>query len=169
MSPELPDIAAVLPHGRSMRLLDRVAWLEPGRVLLAERTVGADEPCFAGLPAGLAPASRPYPCSLVLESFGQAAAVLWSALSGRFAGEHEVLMLAAARDCRFTGRAYPGQTLTHEVRLDHAVADTGFASGRTTVDGREIADVGTLIAVVRPRSPLSDRRSAHVVSDRPPG
>lgn len=157
---EFGDIRGVLPQGPPMVLVDRVEWLEPGRALRATKAISGSEPCYCDLPTGLPRRSYAYPPSLILESFGQAAAVLWHTYDGALNDPTKVLMFAAARDCRFTGRAYPGDVLRHEVRLENAVANTGFASGETWVDDRRIAVMGSFIAVVRPVTvlPASDVR-----------
>jgi 3-hydroxyacyl-[acyl-carrier-protein] dehydratase len=150
---EYPDIRAILPQGAPMVLLDRVEWIR-GHTLRAVKAVSGCEPCYEHLPAGLPRARYAYPVSLMLESFGQAAAVLWHATTGRLADDEHVLMFGAARDCVFEGRAYPGDVLCHEVTLESVVADTGFATGTTWVGGRRIATMGSFIAVRRPAGVL---------------
>ncbi len=148
------QIREILPHGPSMVLIDRVERLEPGRALHALKTVSGSEPCYRHLPPGLARECYAYPVSLIVESFGQAAVVLWHSgrdCAGPGAG---VLMFAAARDCRFTGQAYPGDVLRHEVEFERSVAGTGFATGTTWVGDRRIATMGSVIAVVRPATLL---------------
>ncbi|KAA2265792.1 beta-hydroxyacyl-ACP dehydratase [Solihabitans fulvus] len=151
MSREYGEIRAILPHGPQMVLLDRVEWLDPGRALRAVKAISGGEPCYQRLPAGLPRRGYAYPRSLILESFGQAAAVLWHSLTGRLADQDSLLMFAAARSCRFEGHAYPGEVLRHEVALERCVADTAFATGSTWVGERRIASMGSLIAVVRTR------------------
>jgi len=147
---EYSDIRAILPQGAPMVLLDRVEWLVPGQRLRAVKTVSGSEPCYEHLPAGLPQARYAYPVSLILESFGQAAAVLWHSAAGQLADAEHVLMFGAARDCTFEGRAYPGDVLCHEVTLESRVADTAFATGTTSAGGRRIATMGSFIAVRRP-------------------
>ena len=137
-------VRAALPHGPSMVLVDDFEVIEPGRTAEATKLIRPDEPCFRSAP-GLA-----YPVSLIVESFGQAAAVLWAAGADSFVGEDEVLMFAAARDCRVQGTAHAGDVLRHRVELEQVKAGTAFASGFTRVGDRRIASFGSLIAVVRP-------------------
>ncbi|GAA1766913.1 beta-hydroxyacyl-ACP dehydratase [Luedemannella helvata] len=146
------QVRRILPHGPPMVLVDEVEWLDPGQALRAVRTIDAAEPCFAGLPPG----RHAYPVSLMLESFGQAAALLWYSRVGTLAGPDQVLMFAAGRDCRFDGPAYPDEVLRHHVRLDQVVADTAFASGEIYAGERRVATIGSLIAVVRPVAVLGD-------------
>jgi 3-hydroxyacyl-[acyl-carrier-protein] dehydratase len=151
---EYADLREILPQAAPMVLLDRVDLVEPGRSLRAYKAVSGSEPCYLDLPAGLPRRRWAYPVSLLLESFGQAAAVLWASRAGRLADDDNVLMFAAARDCVFPGAAYPGDVLRHEVTLDSTVANTGFASGSTWVGDRCVATYGSFVAVVRPASIL---------------
>lgn len=149
----LAAVEAVLPHRHPMLLIDRVTALEPGVAVRAEKAVTATEPCYAGCD-DVPYAGRAYPVSLVLESLGQAAALLW----GVRLRADEILMLAGVRGFRVTGAAYPGDVLHHEVRLTHLKADTAFAAGRTWAGSRPVAEVATLIAAHRRRSVLDAAR-----------
>lgn len=163
MIAEYGQIRAMLPQAAPMVLLDRVQVVEPGRSLRALKAVSGSEPCYQHVPAGLPERRYAYPRSLLLESFGQAAAVLWRSRTGSLADAGTVLMFAAARRCRFTGHAYPGDVLRHEVTLEGSVADTGFATGETWVGDRRIASYGSFIAVIRPATVLGDDSPAGLV------
>jgi 3-hydroxyacyl-[acyl-carrier-protein] dehydratase len=141
----------ILPHGAQMLLLDRIEQLEPGRRLHALKAISGDEPPYAQLPAGVPVGRRAYPSALILESFGQAAAVLWYSGHGRLVENAEqVLMFALARRCRFERPAYAGDVLCHQVQMENVVADTAFVTGSTWVGQRRVADFGSLAAVLRP-------------------
>ncbi len=146
---EHAEIRAVLPQRHPMLLVDRVLALEPGRLIRTVKLVSATEPCYADLPEGAEPWRFAYPRSLVIESFGQSAALLWLADSPP-PDDDGVLMFIGARDWRFAGSAYPGDVLRHEVHLDSVVADTAFAHGETWIGDRRVATVGTLTATRRP-------------------
>jgi 3-hydroxyacyl-[acyl-carrier-protein] dehydratase len=138
-----------------MVLVDRVVALEPGVSIEAIKTVSGSEPCYAGLDPTLDQDRYAYPMSLVIESFGQAAAVLWLHSDPTGCGDRgSVLMFAAARDCEFVSAAYPGDLLHHRVRLERTVAGTAFASGDTRVGERTIASYASMVAVVRPEATL---------------
>jgi 3-hydroxyacyl-[acyl-carrier-protein] dehydratase len=139
-------IRALLPHGHPMLLVDRVDRLVPGTELTSVKAVTLSEPCYRDVPVD-APADRyAYPLSLLIESFGQSAALLWLA-DRETAGL--VPMFAALRDCRVEGMARPGDVLRHRVRLDHAVAGAAFATGETFAGGRRLATFGSIMAVTR--------------------
>jgi len=146
---EHKDVREILPQRYPLLLVDRVLELQPGRSIRTIKAISGTEPCFDGLPEGAERWRFAYPRSLMIESFGQSAALLW--LDGRRAPalDDRTLMFAAARGLQFSDFAYPGDVLRHEVRLDSVVADTAFASGETWVGDRRVATIATLIATRR--------------------
>jgi 3-hydroxyacyl-[acyl-carrier-protein] dehydratase len=143
-----------------MLLVDRVLASETGRSIRTVKAVTGTEPCYAGLPDD-APLDRyAYPRSLLIESFGQSAALLWFGTGAPAVTGEQVLLFAGARGFRFDGDAYPGDLLRHEVRIDSVVADTAFASGETWVGERRVATVAALMAARRPRPGPADDPSS---------
>jgi 3-hydroxyacyl-[acyl-carrier-protein] dehydratase len=147
-------IRAVLPQRHPLLLVDRVVRLDPGGSITTVKAITGTEPCYAGLPDGEREWRYGYPRSLMIESFGQSAALLWLDGHAPSLDDDLVLMFAGARDYVFEGSAYPGDVLRHEVRLESVVADTAFASGETWAGDRRIATVDTLIATRRPVRPV---------------
>jgi 3-hydroxyacyl-[acyl-carrier-protein] dehydratase len=154
------ELRALLPQRWPMLLLDRVDELEPGVRITAVKAVTGAEPCYQDLPDGLAAARYAYPFPLVLESFGQACAVLWRASTAAEPGD--VLMFAAARDCVPRAAVHPGDVLRHEARLEHVMPGTAFACGSTWVGDREVATFGSLVAVARPAAQVGPLGSTHL-------
>ncbi|WP_378730214.1 3-hydroxyacyl-ACP dehydratase FabZ family protein [Nocardia brasiliensis] len=144
------QIRRLLPQRYPMLLLDQVLDLVPGESVHAIKAVTACEPCYQGIAETVDSDAWAYPVSLLLESFGQAAALLW--IAGREAGAEGVLLFGAARNCRIHSAAYPGDLLCHRIRLDAQIGDTAFASGTTSIGDRLVAEVGTFAATVRPSS-----------------
>ncbi len=69
---ELPDILAILPHRPPFLFVDRVRELDPGKTIVAERLLRAEEPQFAGHFPG-----RPImPGALVAEALAQTSGLL---------------------------------------------------------------------------------------------
>lgn len=163
-------IRSLLPQGHPISLVDRVVALEPGVSVVGLKAITGSEPCYRHLPAGGRRGHAAYPVSLMLESFGQAAAILWLVGMGS-APVHDdhVLMLVAVRDCTIEGRAYPGDVLRHVARLDQVVGDNVFVEGEILVDDRRVATIGSMMAVMRPRTVLLERASAQDVGNRPEG
>jgi 3-hydroxyacyl-[acyl-carrier-protein] dehydratase len=151
---DFAQIRRTLPHGPEMVLLDRVEFLKPAIEICAIKAISGAEPCYFGLDSRATIEDYAYPASLVLESFGQAAAMLWLH-STVVAQPDQVLMFVAARDCVFSGHAYPGDVLRHVARLEHRSDGAAFVSGHTSLTSGRIASYGSLTAVVRCRSVLA--------------
>lgn len=151
--PDHSRVRALLPQRHPMLLVDRVLALTSTSIR-TEKAVTATEPCYAHVPDGAPEGHYAYPESLLLESLGQSAALLWLAGAGAVDDDH-VLMFVGARRYRVLGAAHPGDVLRHEVELDQVKADTVFATGRTRVGRRTVAVAGSLVAVRRPRSVLA--------------
>jgi 3-hydroxyacyl-[acyl-carrier-protein] dehydratase len=147
------ELSALLPHAHPMILLDRVLTLEPGTEICAIKAVTGSEPCYAGIPEGSAASAYVYPASLLVESFGQAAAILWLRSSGR-RGDGDVLMFAAARNAEIEGDVYPGDVVRHVARLESSARGAAFVGGDSWIGDRRVARFGMLSAVVRPAKSL---------------
>ncbi|MEY9485185.1 3-hydroxymyristoyl/3-hydroxydecanoyl-(acyl carrier protein) dehydratase [Streptomyces calvus] len=152
----IPDYAGmldILPVAHPIVLVDRVDAIEPGRRIVASKAVTGSEPCYRSMSAGLPGSRYTYPHSLMLESFGQAAALLWLG----DASDDGVRMAASVRDCRFAGQVYPGAVLRHEARIDRLISDDVFVSGRTWDGDRCVLTVGMMATVTRPRTAVLGR------------
>jgi 3-hydroxyacyl-[acyl-carrier-protein] dehydratase len=149
------QIRAILPQGYPMVLVDRVVSLDPGVSIVGIKAITGSEPCYRNLGDNLKRERYAYPTSLLVESFGQTAAILWlqSDKSGK---QHpdQVLVFVAARNIRIEGHAYPGDVLRHVARLDRVVSDTVFVEGEVWLNDRRIASIGSMIAALRDRSVL---------------
>jgi 3-hydroxyacyl-[acyl-carrier-protein] dehydratase len=144
-------VLALLPQGHPMVLVDRILHLEPSVSIVGVKAISGCELCYRTLPAGLPPERYAFPASLLLESFGQTAAILWlSGIGG--VGRDQVLMLGATRGCRIVGRAYPGDVLQHSARVSHVIGDNVFVEGESRVGDRTVAVVESMVAVKRPRA-----------------
>lgn len=79
-----PAILRLIPVRHPMLLVDRVVSLSPGEKIETLKLVSGSEPCFAGLAEGLPAERYAFPRSLLVESLGQSAGVLW--LNGELPG-----------------------------------------------------------------------------------
>lgn len=152
---DMPDIRRLLPHEHPMLLVDRVVALDPGRAITANKAITFSEPCYREMSSNLPLDRYAYPVSLLLESFGQTAALLWLHTTQQSAANDRVLMLVTVHDCRIDGRALPGDVLRHVARLAQVAAGMAVLEGETYVESRRIASVGSLIAMMRPRDGLN--------------
>ncbi|MCG8914797.1 beta-hydroxyacyl-ACP dehydratase [Actinokineospora sp. PR83] len=150
---EHSHLKALLPHRHPILQVDRVLELEPDRRIVAVKAISGAEPCYADLGAD---GDHAYPASLLLESLGQTAAVLWlrsAELAGRpTAG---TLIFGAARDIEFPGPALPGDVLRHVVELESDKGDNALLRGETWVGDRLVASVGSMHVALRGAAELS--------------
>lgn len=164
-APDHARVRTFLPHAHPMLLVDRIVALEPGVSITAIKAVTSTEPCYRALPPDLAPGRYAYPTSLMLESFGQTAAILWrESADAAQRGADDIIILAAMRNCRIEGHAYPGDVLRHVARLDNVVGDTVLVEGETWVGDRRVATIGTMIAAVRPAASVREPALATTAS-----
>lgn len=154
---EYPRIHRTMPHRHPFLLIDRVLEVQPSVAIRATKAVTATDPCYRWF--GDDVASTAYPVSLLVESLGQAAVLLW--LDGNGSTGDSVPLFAGARDCRIAGQAVPGDVVEHVVRLESVVADTIIATGESRVGGRLIATAGSLIATRRSRNHLGIHGNPH--------
>lgn len=150
------QIKDLLPHRHPMLLVDGVLSLEAGSRIVAVKCVTGSEPCFAHLPEGSGPRSYAYPRSLVVESFGQAASIIycaWKREQGTM--PEQVMLFGSARRCRFEGDIFPGETMEHRARLEHSFSDAAIFSGEVWAGARRIVEVGQIIVVLRPAEVLA--------------
>jgi len=151
---EHAEIRRILPHRHPILLVDRVLELEPGVRIVAVKAVTASEPCYADLAEDLPQSAYAYPVSLLVESFGQAGAILWLR-SGDAEGPAGTLIFGGARDVVIRSSVYPGEVLVHEVRIDALKGDNAFMSGEIRVGDRIVATIGSMLAVIRRTAILS--------------
>jgi 3-hydroxyacyl-[acyl-carrier-protein] dehydratase len=148
------EIRRVLPHRHPVLLVDQVLELVPGERITATKAISGAEPCYAGIAEDAPPAAYAFPVPLIVESFGQAGAVLW--LIGTPDAERHpgTLIFGAARHVVVHDRAHPGDVLTHTVRIDSAKGPNAFMSGEVRAGDRLVASVGSVLAVIRETAAL---------------
>ena len=146
-------IKDLLPHRYPMLLVDAVRELRAGESIRAAKAVTLDEaPYVRARGAATGTATRSYPTSLVVESFCQAAGILFmeSGLGGYDPHRH-VLLFGALAGCRVTGAAFPGDVLTHHARIVKAFSDSAVFAGDVAVGGRPVLTVDQVVMAERDR------------------
>ena len=137
---EAADIMRVIPHRYPFLLIDRVVELEPGRRVVALKSVSANEPQFTGHFPG-----RPImPGVLMVEALAQTGAVAVLSLP-----EHrgKLALFAGIDDCRFRRMVLPGDTLRLEITLEKLGRAFGRGRAVATVEG-EVAVEATLSFII---------------------
>lgn len=147
MPPPLPEppfgrdvIESILPHRDPFLLIDEVTELEPGRRVVARRTVRAEDWWFPGH----FPERPVMPGVLVVEAMAQAGAV---AVLIEEANRGKIAFFAGIDDCRFKRVVQPGDVLTLACEIDTVRGPIGRGKATAHV-GDELAARGTLTFAV---------------------
>jgi 3-hydroxyacyl-[acyl-carrier-protein] dehydratase len=133
-------IESLIPHRPPFLLVDEILELEPGKRVVARRTVSADDWWFPGHFPG-----RPVmPGVLTIEAIAQAGAV---AVLADETNRGKVPFFAGIDDCRFKRVVEPGDTLTLECEFVRVRGPIAKGEGRASV-GDELAAQATLTVFV---------------------
>ena len=137
---EAAEIMRIIPHRYPFLLIDRVIELEPGKRVVALKSVTANEPQFTGHFPG-----RPImPGVLMVEALAQAGAVAVLSLPEY---EGKLALFAGIEECRFRRTVLPGDTLRLEVTLEKLRGVFGKGRAVASVDG-EVAVEATISFVI---------------------
>jgi 3-hydroxyacyl-[acyl-carrier-protein] dehydratase len=137
---EAADIMRIIPHRYPFLLIDRVIELEPGKRVVAMKSVTANEPQFTGHFPG-----RPImPGVLMVEALAQAGAVAVLSLP-EYRGK--LALFAGIDECRFRRTVLPGDQLLLKVELEKLRGMFGRARAVASVDG-EVAVEATISFVI---------------------
>jgi 3-hydroxyacyl-[acyl-carrier-protein] dehydratase len=134
------EIEAILPHREPFLLIDEVLELEPGRRVVARKTVRADEWYLAGHFPG-----RPVmPGVLIVEAMAQTGAV---AVLSDAENRGKLALFAGIDNVRFKRIVEPGDELELSCELERVRGPIGRGAAEARVDG-ELAARGTLTFAV---------------------
>jgi 3-hydroxyacyl-[acyl-carrier-protein] dehydratase len=134
------EIESILPHRAPFLLLDEVTELEPGRRVVAQREVRADDWWFPGH----FPERPVMPGVLIVEAMAQAGAV---AVLIEEENRGKIAFFAGIDDCRFKRVVEPGDVLTLTCNIDTVRGPVGRGKATAHV-GSELAARGTLTFAV---------------------
>jgi 3-hydroxyacyl-[acyl-carrier-protein] dehydratase len=140
VTPQAPfgreQIEAIIPHRDPFLFLDEVLELEPGRRVVARKSVRGDEWFFPGHFPG-----RPImPGVIMVEALAQAGAV---AVLAEEENRGKLALFAGIDDVRFKRIVEPGDELTLTCEIDSVRGPVGRGRATATVDD-ELAVRGTL-------------------------
>jgi 3-hydroxyacyl-[acyl-carrier-protein] dehydratase len=134
------EIEAILPHREPFLLIDEVLELEPGRRVVARKTLRADEWYLAGHFPG-----RPVmPGVLIVEAMAQTGAV---AVLSDEENRGKLALFAGIDNVRFKRIVEPGDELELSCELERVRGPIGRGAAEARVDG-ELAARGTLTFAV---------------------
>lgn len=135
-------IRALLRHREPMLLVDQVDEAVPGARLRARKLITETEPWD--------PESG-YPTALLIESWGQSAALLAALDEDRMHAE-TVLLFGGMSRVRPHGAVFPGELLEHHVSIERDLGETVLFTGHSEVAGRTVLEVGQAMLAFRPRT-----------------
>ncbi len=137
------QIEEILPHRDPFLWLDRVLELDPGKRVVAEKTLTGEEDVFRGH----FPGHPVFPGVLQIEALAQTGAVAVLSLEDN---RGKIALFAAVDDVRFKRQVVPGETLRFEVELTRLRGTIGKGKGIAYV-GEEVAcSAGLTFALLDP-------------------
>ncbi|WP_433192017.1 3-hydroxyacyl-ACP dehydratase FabZ family protein [Nocardia sp. CA-107356] len=146
------EIYRLLPHRSPALLLDRVIEVVPGERVTAIKAITVDAIWYEGVDGD----DYAYPGTLLVESFGQAAAILlaeaWRPGSGI---TDDVPILGGLSGVHFDKPVLPGDVVWHHVHVDRVLGDNALISGRSTVDGDTVMRIDQVILALRPEQRIT--------------
>lgn len=150
----LDEILPILPHRPPFLFVDRVMELDPGKSILAERTLRPDEPQFAGhFP------DRPImPGVLVAEALAQTSGLLLGLSDKFFAPQAPIrpkMFFLATTAIKYTRPAIPGDVLRLRAASDRNFSGLFRFQVEATVGGNLIASGSLTLALVDGPAPES--------------
>lgn len=145
---DVREIQRLLPHRPPFLLVDRVVALEPGKRLVAWKSVTMNEPFFVGH----FPGQPTMPGVLILEALAQAGALFaMRSLPADQAGT-KITYLMGIDGARFRRPVVPGDRLELEVELTKAKSTVWKMKGTARVDGQTVAEAD-FMAMLADRDP----------------
>ncbi|GAA1938988.1 hypothetical protein [Amycolatopsis minnesotensis] len=148
--------ADLLPHRYPMLLVDKVLDLVDGREVTAVKAISVNEPWYARAGAGAAEARFAYPQLLLVESFAQTAGILGTTVGlGGTSETGQVTLIGSVSDARFHRDVFPGDVVTHRVRVEKVLADAAVVSGESEANGAPVLTVSQMVLAFRPESELA--------------
>lgn len=161
------ELKPILPHRYPMLLVDRVDSVEVGRGLVATKAISCNEPWFQDIPDDAPESAYAYPVPLVIESWCQSAGIL--ALWGRDEPPNpdtEVMLFGAISDVEVHRSVFPGDILTHRVRLTRTIGETIVFEGECLIGSETVLDIASIVVTTRPadvlRPPTSEPQALGV-------
>ncbi|HVM60837.1 MAG TPA: 3-hydroxyacyl-ACP dehydratase FabZ [Verrucomicrobiae bacterium] len=131
-------VREILPHRPPFLFVDRVTQLAPGRSIVAERLLRADEPQFAGH----FPQRAIMPGVLVTEALAQTSGLLLG-LSRSAAQPAGAMFYLATSNMKFLSPAVPGETLTLRAESERDLGRLSRFAVEAAV-GKRLVATGTI-------------------------
>jgi len=130
---EINDIMAIIPHRPPFLLIDRVLEMQPGKSVVAIKSVTMNEPFFVGH----FPQEPVMPGVLIIEALAQAGAVALLSMPD-YAGK--IAYFGAIDNAKFRRKVVPGDTLRLEVEFVKLKKSAGIGKGTAFVGEAKAAE-----------------------------
>jgi len=143
---DVEDIMRLLPHRPPFLLVDRVVELEPGKRLVAWKSVTMNEPFFTGH----FPGHPVMPGVLILEALAQAAALLAMKSLTPEQGANKITYLMGIDGARFRRPVVPGDRLELAVEITRAKGAVWKERAEARVDGELAAEADFMAMLADP-------------------
>jgi 3-hydroxyacyl-[acyl-carrier-protein] dehydratase len=141
---DVEAIQRLIPHRPPFLLVDRVVTLEPGRRIVAWKSVTMNEPFFQGH----FPGAPVMPGVLVIEALAQAAAVLSVKSMPEEEARRKLTYLMAIDGARFRRPVVPGDRLELSVEILKQKGPVWKERGVASVDGQMVAECELMAMLV---------------------
>jgi 3-hydroxyacyl-[acyl-carrier-protein] dehydratase len=133
------EVRSLLKQRFPMLMIDSVVAIDPEKRIQAIKNVTGNEMQFLGH----FPDQAVMPGTLIVETIGQAASILFSKMTGAGLKPGEFLVLGTINNMRFLVPVVPGDRMEIDVKVLKLVGDLALVEGAVTVDGTLVA-TGTL-------------------------
>lgn len=141
MGDAVEAVKAAIPHREPFLFVDRI--LERGESrIVAERTIRAEEPHFAGH----YPDAPLMPGVLICEACFQTGAMLLA--QGSPAPTNRKPVLTRILEAKFRGMVRPGDVMRIEVEQEEKMGDAFVMNGRVDVAGKNVLRVKFIVAMI---------------------
>ncbi len=137
----ITEIMKLLPHRYPFLLVDRIVELEPEKRIVGLKNVTINEQFFQGH----FPGAPVMPGVLIIEAMAQVAGVLvYRDLPDR---DKKLIYFTGIENAKFRRPVVPGDQLMIEIEVLSRRSNFGKMQGRTTVDGKLVAEAVVLFAI----------------------
>lgn len=149
---EAHDIYRAMPQRYPLLLVDRVIELSAGQRVRAQKAVSLNDHFYSHLPQQPDRKDFAYPDALLIEALAQSAGLLLRESWQQLRSDKHLVMFGSFAGISIYSRAFPGDLLDIEARLDAVNDDAAVISGRIECDGRVLMEAKSISAALRPTS-----------------
>lgn len=136
----IEEIKKIIPHREPFLLLDEILELEPGKSVVAKKTIKDDEFWIKGHFPNFAVC----PGVLTIEMLAQAGAVCILALEEN---KGKMALFGGIRKAKFKTQIVPGDEVILKLKIVEMIGNVGFGKAKAFVDDRVAAETELIFAL----------------------